>query len=190
MKKTAILFATGLMLSAASYAQTWSVDKGHSRVGFAITHLTINDIDGNFKSYDAKITSSKADFSDASIEFSADMNSINTDIESRDTHLKGADFFDVEKNPKMTFKSTSFKKGIGKEYKVAGNLTLHGVTKPVTFTAVLVGTATNPMSKKEMAGFRLTGDIKRTDFGIAATMPESMLSDKVKLIANTEFAKD
>jgi polyisoprenoid-binding protein YceI len=189
MKKTIVVFA-GLLLSAASYAQTWSIDKGHSRVGFGITHLTINEIEGDFKSFDGKITSSKEDFSYATIEFSADVNSVNTDVEARDKHLRSADFLDAEKNPKLTFKSTSFKKESGKEYKVTGNLTLHGVTRPVTLTAVLVGKATNPMSKKEMAGFKITGNIKRTDFGIGATMPETMLSENVKLNANTEFSKD
>lgn len=189
MKKVTILLA-GLAMSASSFAQTWSIDKGHSRVGFGITHLSINEIDGNFKSYDGKITASKPDFSDAAIEFSADMNSINTDVEARDNHLKSADFFDAEKNPKLVFKSTSFKKTGAKEYKVAGNLSLHGVTKPVILTATLVGTTTNPMSKKEMAGFRIAGVIKRTDFGIAPSMGESMLSDNVSLMANTEFSKD
>ena len=189
MKKVTILL-TGLVLSAASYAQTWSIDKGHSRVGFGITHLSINEIDGDFKTFEGKITTSKPDFADATIEFTADVNSINTDVEARDKHLKSADFFDAEKNPTLTFKSTSFKKEKGKEYKVTGNLTLHGVTKPVTLTAILVGTATNPMSKKEMAGFRITGSIKRTDYGIAASMPETMLSEKVELVANTEFSKD
>lgn len=189
MKRTTILLA-GLMLSAASYAQTWSIDKGHSRVGFGITHLGINEIDGDFKTFDAKITTSKPDFSDATVELTADVNSINTDVEARDKHLKSADFFDAEKNPTMTFKSTSFKKESGKNYKVTGNLTLHGVTKEVTLKATLVGTAQNPMSKKDLAGFRITGDIDRTAFGIGASMPEAMLSKNVQLVANTEFSKD
>jgi polyisoprenoid-binding protein YceI len=189
MKKVTILL-TGLILSASAFAQTWSIDKAHSRIGFGITHLTINEIDGDFKSFDGKISSSKPDFSDATIEFSAEMSSINTDIEARDKHLKSADFFDADKNPKLTFKSTSFKKEKGNEYKVAGDLTMHGVTKPVTLTATLVGKATNPMSKKEMAGFRITGNINRMDFGVGATMPETMLSENVKLVANTEFSKD
>ena len=189
MKKVTILL-TGLMLSAASYAQTWSIDKAHSRVGFGITHLGINEIDGDFKAFEGKIITSKPDFADATIEFSADVNSINTDVEARDKHLKSPDFFDAEKNPTLTFKSTSFKKEKGKEYKVTGNLSLHGVTKEVVLKAVLVGTTTNPMSKKEMAGFRITGNINRTDFGIAATTPEAMLSQKVELTANTEFSKD
>jgi len=189
MKRISI-FAAGLFLSVSALAQTWSIDKAHSRVGFGITHLTINEIDGNFKTFDGKITASKADFSDAAIEFSADVNSINTDVEARDKHLKSPDFFDAANNPSLTFKSTSFKKEKGNNYKVTGNLTMHGVTKPVTFDAVLVGTATNPMSKKEMAGFRLSGVIKRSEFGIGASMPEAMLSENVKLEANTEFAKD
>jgi polyisoprenoid-binding protein YceI len=189
MKKVTILL-TGLMLSAAAYAQTWSIDKAHSRIGFGITHLTINEIDGDFKTFDGKITASGADFSNATIEFSADMSSINTDIEARDKHLKSPDFFDADKNPKLTFKSTSFKKEKGNEYKVTGDLTMHGVTKPVTLTATLVGTTVHPMSKKEMAGFRITGNINRMDFGVGTTMPESMLSENVKLTANTEFSKD
>ena len=189
MKKITII-AAGLFLSANAFAQTWSIDKAHSRIGFGITHLMINEIDGDFKSFEGKITSAKPDFSDASIEFSAETNSINTDIEARDKHLKSPDFFDAEKNPKISFKSTSFKKEKGKEYKVTGDLTMHGVTKSVTLNAVLVGTATNPMSKNEMAGFHITGSVKRSDFGIGASMPEAMLSENVNITANTEFAKD
>ena len=184
------IFAAGLFLSVSTFAQTWSIDKAHSRIGFGITHLTINEIDGDFKTFEGKITSSKADFSDASIEFTADINSINTDVEARDKHLKSPDFFDAANNPTLTFKSTSFKKGKGNNYKVTGDLTMHGVTKPVTFDAVLVGTTTNPMSKKEMAGFRLSGNIKRSDYKIGASMPEAMLSENVSLKANTEFSKD
>ena len=108
MKRISI-FAAGLFLSVSALAQTWSIDKAHSRVGFGITHLTINEIDGNFKTFDGKITASKADFSDAAIEFSADVNSINTDVEARDKHLKSPDFFDAANNPSLSFKSTSFK---------------------------------------------------------------------------------
>ncbi len=189
MKRISI-FATGLLLSVSSMAQTWSIDKAHSRIGFGITHLGINEIDGDFKVFDGKITSAKGDFSDATIEFSADMNSINTDVEARDKHLKSADFFDVANNPTMTFKSTSFKKEKGNKYHVTGNLTMHGVTKLVTLEAVLVGTTVHPMTKKEMAGFRITGIINRMDFGVGSTMPGPMLAEQVELQANTEFSKD
>ncbi len=189
MKKVTLTLAA-LAIAAASYAQTWSIDKTHSRVGFGITHLGINEIQGDFKVFDSKITSSKADFSDAVIEFSADMNSINTDVEARDKHLKSADFFDADNNPKLIFKSTSFKKKKGKEYLVTGDLTMHGITKQVTFDATLVGTTVHPMSKKEMAGFRLKGKINRNDYKVATSMPAAMLGENVDLLADTEFSKD
>ena len=189
MKKVTV-FAAALFLSASAFAQTWSIDKMHSRVGFSISHLMINDIEGDFKSFDGTITASKPDFSDAVITFTADVNSINTDVEPRDKHLKSADFFDAEKMPTLSFKSTSFKKVKGKDYKMTGDLTMHGVTKPVTMNVVLNGTTTNPMSKKEMAGFKITGVVKRSDFGIGASMPDAMLSENVTLRINTEFSKN
>jgi polyisoprenoid-binding protein YceI len=189
MKKTTII-ASLLLLASATFAQTWAVDKAHSRLGFTITHLMIAELGGSFNSFDAKITSSKPDFTDAVIELTADVNSIDTDNEQRNTHLKSPDFFDTQKNPNFTFKSTSFKKVADKKYKLTGDLTLHGVTKPVTLDVVLNGTATHPMSKKQVAGFNISGIIKRTDFGIAATTPAAMLSDEVKLVASTEFVKE
>ena len=116
--------------------------------------------------------------------------SINTENEQRDKHLQSPDFFDAEKFPALTFKSTSFKKVSGKKYKVAGLLTLHGVSKPVELDVVFNGTVENPMSKKTMAGFNISGVIKRSEFGIATGMPATMLGDGVALQASTEFAKD
>ena len=179
-----------LILSATAFAQTWSVDKAHSRLGFSITHLSISEIPGSFRSFDAKITSSKDDLSDAVIELTADVNSVNTENEQRDEHLKGPDFLDAAKFSTFTFKSKSFTKVRGKQYKVTGDLTLHGITKPVVLNASFNGTTTHPMSKKTMAGFTITGIIKRSDFGIATSMPAAMLSDEVALLANTEFSKD
>ncbi len=189
MKKITIA-AAALLLSANTFAQSWSIDKAHSRIGFGIIHLGINEVDGSFTSFEGKISNAKPDFNGAEIEFSAETNSINTGVEARDKHLKSPDFFDAEKNPKVSFKSTSFKKEKGKTYKMTGNLTMHGVTKSVTLTATLVGTATNPMSKKEMAGFRITGKVNRAQFGIGPSMPAAMLSEDVTITANTEFSKD
>ncbi len=191
MKKIAIVAATLLSLSFSnSFAQTWGVDKAHSRFGFGVSHLSISQIDGNFKSFDATINSSKPDFSDATFDITADMASINTDIEQRDAHLKSPDFLDVEKYPTLTFKSTSFKKVSGKNYKLNGNLTMHGITKPVTIDVVINGTTTNPQSKKTVAGIKFTGKIKRSDFGIATGFPASALGEDLLLIANAEFTKN
>lgn len=189
--KTLTLVAACLFVSGASFAQTWAVDKAHSRVGFTVTHNLLADVDGNFKTFDAKITSAKADLSDAVFEFSADVNSINTDNERRDGHLKSPDFFDAAKFPALTFKSTSFKKVEGKQYKMTGDLTMHGVTKPVTLNVTLVGPVMmKGMGGKEQekAGFKIGSTIKRSDFGVG-TIPVVVVSDEVEIKVSGEFAK-
>lgn len=191
MKKLFVLLVAG---SAALFAfkpaaTTWNADKAHSKLGFVITHLLINDVEGSFKNFESTITSSKEDFSDAVITLSADINSVNTEDEKRDGHLKSADFFDAEKFPKLNFTSTSVKKVSGNKYKVAGTLTLHGVTKPVTLDATLRGVTVN-MAKKSLAGFKVTGTIKRSDFNLGTKYPNAVLGDEVTLNANTEFVKN
>ena len=188
--KYVAFLSAALILTVAGFGQTWSVDKAHSQLGFSVSHLSISEIGGAFRSFDSKITSSKDDFSDASVELTADVNSINTGVDQRDTHLKSPDFFDAAKFSTLTFKSKTFKKVSGKKYQVTGDLTLHGITKPVTLDVTFNGTTVNPQSKKTLAGFKITGTIKRTDFGIASSFPAAMLGDDVALIANTEFAKD
>jgi polyisoprenoid-binding protein YceI len=188
--KNTFLLLSALALSGATFAQTWSVDKAHSQLNFGISHLSISEIDGSFRSFDSKITASKEDFSDAVIELTAETGSVNTGNDQRDAHLKTPDFFDAAKYPAFSFKSKSFTKVKGKQYKLAGDLTFHGVTKPVVLDVVLNGTTTNPQSKKLVAGFHITGVIKRSDFGVATGMPTAMLGDEVTLIANTEFTKD
>ncbi len=189
MKKINFLFAL-FILTGSAFAQTWSLDKTHSKLGFNLTHLLVSEVDGSFKNVDAKITSSKDDLSDATIELTAEVASINTDNEDRDKHLKSPDYFDAEKFPKLIFKSTSFKKVEGKKYKLVGDLTLHGVTKSVTLDVTFNGTAVHPYTKKTVAGFKITGVIKRTDFGISPGTPAAMLSDEVNINTNAEFVKD
>jgi len=192
MKKLILFVAvisTGL-LAFKPIANIWAVDNAHSKLGFEITHLMLTDIDGSFKNVESKITASKADFSDAVVELKADVNSVNTDNEKRDAHLKAADFFDAAKYPDLTFKSTSFKKVGNNKYKVAGNLNFHGVTKPVTLDAVLKGINVNESTKKETAGFKVTGTIKRSDFNFGSKYPTAMLSDEVNLNANVQFVKN
>src|ERR1700744_2273350 len=106
MKKIIASTAALLFITAATFAQTWSMDKAHSQVMFGITHMGINTITGNFGTVEATLTSSKDDFSDASIAFSADVNSINTGNEQRNTHLKSPDFFNASQYGTLTFKST------------------------------------------------------------------------------------
>jgi polyisoprenoid-binding protein YceI len=189
MKKIIILFSAVLMLSAFTGLSDWSSDKAHSRLGFSITHLGIADVHGQFKNFNVTVKSSKPDFSDATFEMTAEVVSIDTEVEMRDNHLKSADFFDAAKYPSMTFKSTSIKNAGKNKFKLTGNLTLHGVTKSVTMDLLHRGTIENPMSKAPTAGFKLTGSIKRSDFNIGAGFPAPMLGDEVKINADGEFAK-
>ncbi|MBC7887957.1 MAG: YceI family protein [Ferruginibacter sp.] len=190
MKKISILLlAAVVVFSSFTAIETWKSDKAHSYLGFSVTHLGISDQSGTFKNFDVTIKSEKPDFSDAVIEMKADVASINTGIEMRDNHLKGEDFFDVAKYPALNFTSTGLK-NVGKnKFKMTGNLTLHGVTKPVTLDLLYRGTATNPQSKAPTTGFQVTGTIKRTDFGIATGYPATMLGDEVTIKADGEFAK-
>ena len=191
MKKISLFFTAIIALLAfkPSDQATWTVDKAHSRLNFTISHFSLSDVDGTFKIFDATITTNKEDFTDAIVEMTADVSSVDTENEKRDEHIKGPDYFDVAKFPTLTFKSTSFKKVKENTYKVTGNLTMHGVTKTVSLDAIgKIGM--NPMSKKTSGGFKVTGTFKRTDFGIATTTPDAILGDEISLTANLSFDKN
>lgn len=190
MKK--ILLALSAIAFLGTQAQTsWTLDKSHTKLGFGVSHLMISETEGSFKKYDASISSkSESDFTDASVKLNIDAASINTDDESRDNHLKGADFFDVAKFPSITFESTSFKKVEGNKYKVVGKLTMHGVTKEVTLDVTFAGSTVHPYNKKTVAGFKFSTTIKRTDFGIAPSTPSSAVGDEVAISGSMEFFKN
>jgi len=165
MKKN-ILFLFLALSQVSLFAQTkWAVDNVHSSVSFTVSHMVISEITGSFKKYSADITASKPDFTDAVIDFSIEVSSINTDNENRDKHLKSPDFFDAEKFPTLNFKSTSLKKGAGNKYTLSGNLTMKGVTKPVTFDVTYGGTAKDGQGNTK-AGFKANATIDRFDYGL------------------------
>lgn len=185
MKKINML-ALLLFVTVAAVAQTWNVDKSHAKLGFGITHLMISEVDGNFKSYEASITSSKDDFSDAVFQISADVDSINTGHKGRDKDLRSEGYFDAAKFPKWTFKSTSITKGEGNKYKLVGDMTMKGVTKSIEMDVVING----PIDRrgKKVIGLKVTGMIKRTDFGVGKP-GGAMVSEEVLIVANGEFVK-
>lgn len=162
-----IVAAFGMLLvSTGLFAQTkWSVDPVHSSVKFSVSHLVISEVEGQFKTFDGSINTKSADFSNADISFTVDVNSIDTDNENRDKHLKSADFFDAGSYPQMRFQSTSFKKVSGNKYILKGNLTLRGVTKPVTFNVTYGGTAKDGYGNTK-AGFKASTVINRFDYGL------------------------
>jgi len=133
------------------------------------------------------ISGSRARLSDAIVELKAEARSINTNDPNRDKHLKGPDFFDVEKFNSLSFKSKTFTKVKDKKYKVIGDLTLHGVTKSVALEVTFNGTYNN--NNKTIAGFKIVGTLKRSDFSIGVNIPNTVVGDEVNILVNAEFVK-
>lgn len=193
MKKNIVFMLLAIVAfiasSGSSKKGTWTMDKNHSRLGFTVTHLMVSDVDGVFKTFDAKITSPSDDFSNAVVEMSAEAKSIDTGNEMRDKDLRSENFFDVEKYNAVTFKSKTFKKVKENTYKVTGDLTIHGVTKTIELDA-FCRMGKNPQNQKTIAGFKITGVLNRKDYNIGKSAPTAMVSDEVKLVANAEFSQD
>jgi polyisoprenoid-binding protein YceI len=138
MKKLSSLIIIFFLFATIAFAQkTYTLDKYHARVGFSATHFGISHVEGNFKTINSTLEAKSEDFSDAVITFTADVNSINTDVEYRDNDLKSANYFDAAKYPAITFKSTSFKKVKGNHYELSGQITIHGVTRPIVFNVFI-----------------------------------------------------
>jgi polyisoprenoid-binding protein YceI len=192
MKKL-FLLTTLLLANVALFAQTkWNVDVVHSSVKFTVEHLVISEVEGQFKTFTGSMTSTNPDFTGSTVDFSVDVNSISTDNDMRDTHLKSDDFFNAEKFPKMTFKSTSFKKVSGNKYALTGNLTLRDVTKSVTFDVTYGGSAKDGRGNTK-AGFKATAVINRFDYGLkwnALTEAGGMtVGSDVTIALRLEFAQ-
>ena len=193
MKK--LLYSAFMVLFAllSINAQTkWTADKAHSKIQFSVTHLIISEVTGQFKSFDADVESSKDDFTDAKIQFSADVNSIDTDNEDRDKHLKSDDFFNAEKFPKITFKGKSFKKVDAKNYKLTGDFTIRDITKEITLDVVFNGTVKDPWGNTK-AGFKIKGEINRLDYNLKwNTLMEAggaVVGKTVTMIVDLELQK-
>jgi len=170
----------------------YKIDADHSDITFKVKHLMIATVSGIFKKFDATIDVNEEDLSDAQISFEADVDSVDTKNEQRDTHLKSDDFFNAESFPKLTFKSTSIKNDGGNEYKVTGDLTVRDITKPVTLQVEYNGKVTDPWGQERM-GFELNGKINRKEFGLKwSAVTEAggiVVSDDVKLSLNVEMVK-
>ncbi len=171
----------------------WVMDPMHSEVQFKVKHLVISTVTGSFRKFEGTVTSENDDFQDADIQFSLDVDSIDTTQEARDQHLKGEDFFNSAAHPNISFKSTSFTKVSGDDYKLTGDLTVKGVTKPVTLDVEFGGSATDFYGNTK-AGFEIAGKISRKEFGLTwdgvTEAGSIVVGDEVKLIINAQFAKE
>lgn len=167
----------------------WTFDDAHSNLQFSVTNLMIAEIEGSLVLKEARLTTPNKDYTDASIYILADVNTIDTDNDARDEHLRSPDFFDATKYPNLTFQSTIFKKVGENKYEVTGDLTFHGITKSVTMD-VTATDAIRPYDSKAVVGFKAKGVIKRSDFDISSSTPEAILSDEVQVKGNVIFVKE
>lgn len=194
--KTIKTLAAIIALSLGAKAQVnWNIDASHSKLGFAVTHMMVSETEGKFKVYKGTVSSkSDLDFTDAKIEFTVDVASINTDDEKRDGHLKSPDFFDVAKYPEMTFVSKSMKPGkIKGTYTLVGDLTMHGVTKPITLTAIGASKVVKDPYGMERYAFKVSGKLSRKDYGLtwnaALEAGGVAVSDEVRIDVIVEMTK-
>lgn len=171
----------------------WKIDPSHSEVQFKVKHLVISTVTGSFGSYDGEIRAEGDDFENAKATFSADIDSITTNNDDRDQHLKSDDFFNAESFPQLSFESKKVKKNGDGEYKVTGDLTIRDVTKEVDLDVVHGGTVGDPYGNTK-AGFEVTGEINRKDFGLtwdAVTEAGNVVvGDKIKLQLNLQFIEN
>lgn len=191
MKKLSIVIAL-FSVALVNAQTTWNIDPSHSSIRFAVDHMVISEVEGIFSKYEGSVVTTKDDFSDAKINFSIDVNSVDTDNEKRDGHLKSADFFETEKYPKMTFVSTSVEKIGDSKYNLKGKLTLHGITKEITLAMTYGGTTKDPWENTK-AGLKITGVINRTDFGLkynsVLEAGSLMIGEEVIITCKVELVK-
>ena len=167
MKRFILFMALTILGTGSLMAQNsvWTLDKAHSSIGFSVRHMVISEMTGNFKDFDISFTSSKDDYSDAAVDVSIKVASVNTDNERRDGHLKTDDFFNAEKFPQIKFKSTLFEKVGENKYKITGDLTIRDVTKKVMFDATYNGTIKAPWGAT-VSSWKATLAVNRFDYGL------------------------
>ncbi len=165
MRRIVLIVLASALFSSHLLAQTWAIDKSHSYVGFRVTHLVVSKVKGQFGEFSGTINYDGKDLSKASVEVMIDPRSIDTQNENRDKHLRSSDFFAADSLPEMKFVSTKVIPGEGNKFQIVGDLTMRGVTKPVTLDAELNGTIQG--MRGPVAGFSAVGKINRQDWGVS-----------------------
>ncbi|MBL1133987.1 MAG: polyisoprenoid-binding protein [Chloroflexi bacterium] len=143
----------------------WNIDPAHTGINFSVRHMMVTTVRGSFQNFNGTIEFDPANPTAGSVEVTIDANSINTGASDRDNHLRSADFFDVANHPNITFKSTKVEVKGDNTGKIYGDLTIHGVTRPVVLDTEFLGENTNPWGAK-VIGFNATTKINREDFGL------------------------
>jgi polyisoprenoid-binding protein YceI len=191
MKRLAILAGILGLAAPLAFAQnsTWISDPNHSEVDFSITHMSVSKVRGRFGAVNATIVYNEADVTKSTVAATIGVGTVDTGVDQRDSDLKGAHFFDVSKLPTATFTSTSVARN-GNKLTVAGNLTLHGVTKPVVLDVEGPTPAVAGREGKLHAGFSASTTLDRTAFGIGSSVPAAMVGDSVTLDIELEVVKE
>src|SRR5271168_4191950 len=173
---------------AIAQTSTWVPDKAHSGVDFSILHLSLSNVRGHFGNIGGSVVLNEGDITKSTVNVTIDVTTVDTGVAPRDADLKSDHFFDVAQFPTATFVSTSVSKSSG-GLTISGNLTLHGVTKPVVLQVKGPRGPITGMDKKSHSGFSATTTFKRTDFGIAPKVPTSVVGDEVNLTIDLDVAK-
>ncbi len=167
---------------------TWKNDPAHSRLGFVARHLAITDIYGRFADASLTVETTKPDLTDAVFTLTAQTADIDTRVPPRDNHLRSADFFGVAQFPELRFTSSVVHLGPDRTGTLTGTLSLHGVSKEVTFNLCVREQVTNPMNQKPTLSFQVSGAVKRSDFGVGPGIPVSIVGDVIRVVADMECA--
>ena len=191
MKK--LMLTAALTLSSFALASTWDIDTAHASGNFSVKHLIISSVNGTLGDVTGKVEMDDKDVTKSKVEVSIDLKGINTRQPKRDDHLRSPDFFDVDKFPALTFKSTKIEKGEGSKLKVTGDLSMHGVTKSVTLDGELTAEVTNPFSGAKARGFSGNTMLNRKDFGLNwnKTLEAGgvLVGEEVKVSVEAEIVK-
>lgn len=189
IRTAALVLVTGIAVSASAQTSTWKIDPAHSGVEFRITHLGVTHVSGAFSGVTGVVTLDEKDITKSTVTTTIDATTVSTGMAARDGHLKSPDFFDVAKYPTLTFTSTKLVKEGGK-LKLVGDLTLAGVTKPVT---LLVDGPAKPQPGMKpgsvVSGFSATGTLSRKDFNFGPKFAPPVLGDEVTFTIDLEVDK-
>jgi polyisoprenoid-binding protein YceI len=171
---------------------TYTIDSAHSRIGFAVKHMVISTVRGKFNEFTSTVTVNEEQPEEAQIEVQISANSVDTGVQMRDDDLRGKNFFDVESYPTITFKSTQIEPLGGSEYRIAGDLTIHGASKPIAVTGVVEGPTMDPWGN-DRVGVELVGRLNRKEFGLTYTAALEtgglVVADEVRLEIDAEYTK-
>jgi polyisoprenoid-binding protein YceI len=173
---------------ATAQTSTWAIDPMHSQIEFSVRHMTVSNVHGRFGNLKGNVTLNDADVTKSSVDVTIDVTSLDTGVAQRDGDVKGPGFFDTAKFPTATFTSTGVTKN-GSNLTVSGNLTLHGVTRPVQLDVEGPSPPVTGMDKKPHSGFSATTTLNRKDFGVGVNVPATVVGEDIKLTIELEIAK-